>query len=416
MLFFLGNKFSNDTLSNRSIKRCNPKNLINRVGTNNINTMKKIILSIFFATIGLISSQKVQSQIIVTPTLCLQTSGSCDVTAYPNSTLYPNYYEVNLRVTAMVNTFQYGHFSLYPERRVYGTTTWGQFTPNTPFPNTGPSAPLSSTYSGTGKVFQVEGTVYEYRVRVVFSSSQGSKTVYTPIRKATVLGVPTPCFTMLNVVSSQNENSYYGPQTVNNICQNAVTINGSCSKFEQGYHIRIAEFNLATWSFGTDYYNNWVSGTGEAPPFISLNALAAQNGHYFQTGKVYIVSLSIGPVWKSAPPQFFRVLNTCRSGNDSSGDGIKDITVIEPIKDYFEVNSLKLYPNPTKENTVIQVDKSEKILSYTIYDNTGMVVKREKITGEFNEKSIQLSDVRKGFYLITVETNKQVYKEKLIKE
>ena len=40
----------------------------------------------------------------------------------------------------------------------------------------------------------------------------------------------------------------------------------------------------------------------------------------------------------------------------------------------------------------------------------------EKITGEFNEKSIQLSDVRKGFYLITVETNKQVYKEKLIKE
>jgi hypothetical protein len=379
--------------------------------------MKKIILSILFATIGIISNQKVQSQIIVTPTLCLQTSGGCDVTSYPNSTLYPNYYEVNLRVTAMVNTFQSGHFSLSCERRVQGTTAWGQFTPNlTLFPNTGPSSPLSSTYSGTAKTTHLEGTIYQYRVKVVFSSTSGSKTVYTPIRTATVLGVSAPCFTMLNVQSTQTENSYYGPQSVKTICQNAVTIDGSCSKFEEGYHIRIAEFNLATWGFGTDYYNNWVSG-GQAPPFISLNALAAQNGKYFQPGKLYAVGFSIGPVWKSAEIQFFRVINTCRVANESNNEDIKN-NIASEFDEEVTLGStqLEFYPNPIKNNLLLTINNDEKIISYIIYDNSGLIVKKDRFQTASSKQNINLSELKKGLYFIIIESDKGNYRQKLIKE
>ena len=142
---------------------------------------------------------------------------------------------------------------------------------------------------------------------------------------------------------------------------------------------------------------------------------------------IHTITTSSPPVTVNLAPgnYSFKVKANCENGSSTTSGltnfEVKELYAEQDPRDLSfgktgVSNQLILYPNPTKENTVIQVDKSEKILSYTIYDNTGMVVKTEKITGAFHEKSIQLSDVRKGFYLITVETNKQVYKEKLIKE
>lgn len=376
--------------------------------------MKKKLLCVLFAIMGIITNVKAEdSSIIIDTNLSLDNSLGSNVTAYPNSVTYPSHYEVNLRVRALVNTGEYGRFSFSCERRVKGTITWGMFTPNTPFPFVGPLSTPTSTYNQRAIVLQVEGTEYEYRVKVTFNSlNNGSKVVYTPIRTAKVLGVPTPCFTMYNVLSTQNEPSFYGPMPVMTICQNAVTINGSCSKFESGYHIGISEFDLTEWSFIPDfYYNNWVSGSGEAPSFISLNALAAQNGKYFQPGKLYAVGLSIGPVWKSAPVQFFRVVS-CKTSGTSDGQGIISFLDIENDT----IDALKLYPNPVKDVLTITVDKEEKIISYEIFDNYGSRVKKEKLTVASNEQNVNLTELKKGFYIINIETDKGSYKEKIIKE
>lgn len=355
---------------------------------------------------GIITNVKAEeSSIILSTNLSLDTSLGSNVTAYPNSVTYPDYYEVNLRVRALVNTGEYGRFSFSCERRVKGTITWGMFTPNTPFPFAGPLSTPTSTYNQRAIVLQVEGTEYEYRVKVTFNSlSNGSKVVYTPIRTAKVLGVPEPCFTMYNVLSTQNEPSFYGPMPVMTICQNAVTINGSCSKFEQGYHIRIAEFNLATWSFGPDYYNNWA-GTGEAPAFISLNALAAENDKYFQTGKLYAVGFSIGPVWKSAPVQFFRVVACKNSGEDQEGIGEVQYN-----------GHLTTYPNPVNDVLTVSVDSSEKIISFEIYNILGAIIRKEELIAKDSELKIDFSDYDKGLYLVTITTDKKQYQEKIIKQ
>lgn len=377
--------------------------------------LRQRVITFLMLVMGVITSSQMYGQsIIITPKLTV--NGLTNVTSDPNSSAYPNYYEVNLRVSVMVNTNQSGKFTLSTFRKAVGSSTWSNFTPNmVQFPNTGSSANMSSTYNGTAKTTQLEGTIYDYKVRVTFNSvigGTGSKTEYTNEVRVNVKGVPVPCFKVLNVKSTQQENSMYGNVTVNNICLNAVTIDGSCSKFEQGYYVSVSEFNLANWSFGNHLYSGWVNGTGEAPSFISLNELAARNDEYFQPGKLYIIGFSIGPVWKSATPQFFRVDAGCRlaQGNDIKDDSEDEILLVSNEKE----NSVLMYPNPAVENFTIEVNKNEILKSCVFYDAFGMVAKRITLNNKSSEL-IPLNDVKKGIYLLEIETDKKVYREKLVK-
>lgn len=378
--------------------------------------LKQRVITFLMLVMGIMTSSQVNGQnIIITPKLSV--NGLTNVTSNPNSSAYPNYYEVNLKVNVMVNTNQSGKFTLSTYRKEVGSSSWVSITPNmVQFPNTGSSATISSTYNGTARTTQLEGTVYDYKVRVTFNSllgGTGSKTEYTNEVRVNVTGVPVPCFKMLNVKSTQQENSMYGNVTVNNICLNAVTIDGSCSKFEQGYYVSVSEFNLANWTFGNHLYSAWVNGTGEAPSFISLNALAAQNNKYFQPGKLYIVGFSIGPVWKSATPQFFRVDTSCRIAQDNNGkESSADGTLLDSDE---KENSVQLYPNPAEENFTIEVNKNEALKSCIFYDSFGTIVKKI-ILNQKSSELIELNDIKKGFYLLEIETDKNVYREKLIKK
>lgn len=374
--------------------------------------MKKIVLSILMTFMGFLTVMGAKESIIITPKLNIVDNSTFkkSVEVYPNSQDYPNHYEVKLNTSVMVNTFQSGKFSISCYQRVKGTSTWSSFYLNS-FPNTGPGASSSSTYSGSILAqYQLEGTEYEYRVRVVFTCSEGTKSAYSDIVSVKVLGVSTPCFKMLNVKSTHNENSYYGPIPVNVICQNAVTIDGSCSKFEQGYFIRIAEFNLSTWQFGSDLYSEWVDGTNVAPQFISLNALVASKGKYFQSGKLYIVGFSIGPVWKSATPQFFRIDTGCKISTNEMETA--EIDIEENIK---ENKLLTIYPNPTQSEITISIDSKEKLESFLLFDIYGTLIKKGTFYDGSLEK-INVNNLRKGTYLLEIQSDKNNYKEKIIKE
>lgn len=366
--------------------------------------MKKTIFTIVFALFGFFAKTNAQTSINISTELSLDTSLGSDITTYPNSTTFPGNYELNLRVRAMVHSGHYGQFTFSSERRAFGTTIWGTFSPNiSQFPSSG----ITNIYNQSAKTYQAQGTVYEYRIKVIFvaQGGAGTKTMYTPIRKATIIGVPKACFSMYNIISTQNEPSYYGNASVHTICQNAVTINGSCSEFETGYHIRLAEFNLSTWTFGTEIYNNWVSGTGQAPSFISLNALAATNNISLVPNKLYIVSLSVGPIWNSATAQFFRVI-PCRESDNSTEENLQDLSISE----------VKLYPNPVKDELTLTVGKDENILSYTIYNNIGSVIKKGDFSTKSNEQKVNVNELNKGIYSISIETNTRSYREKIIKE
>ncbi len=383
--------------------------------------MKKTILKTLFALLFILANQNVDAQksnnkINITPQLDLAPGVSgLDVTTYPNSTAYPGHYELEMHVTANVNTFQIGTFTLTAQRRQVGTSTWVTFGPTiNPFP---PGS--GDTYSGIARTYQPEDTEYQYRARIVFNSAtDGTKVVYTPVRTAKILGLPTPCFSMYNVNSTQKEGSKYGPQTVNTICQYAVAIDGSCSKFEEGYHIRIAEFNLSTWTFGTDYYSGWVDYTGEAPTYTSLNALAASNGYTFTPGQLYVVGFSIGPVWKSAPVQFFRV-TSCRESGENNIELVEEVLPIEPEVIYEEVLNpmrLKLYPNPTENYFKVSMNDLdiEEGALISVINSKG--VEMYKGTVETNNFEVNTSEWRTGLYFCKIQIGDRIETKKIIKK
>lgn len=246
-----------------------------------------------------------------------------------------------------------------------------------------------------------------------FKVTNGAKYSCSTTQSATITvkNCPRACFSIKNIYSQQTEPSLYGPTSVKILCLPQIEIDGSCSTNEQGYHIRIAEFNLNSWQFiPADYYSGWV-GSGTAPNSINLTSListpSANNGwtsRSFDPTKLYIVTFDVGPTWHSAPAQFFRVQN-CISVS------------LENFKDDKTNTTINIYPNPTKDNITITVGEFEKIISYTIYDSTGFTVDlNSKFHSESNTQKINLSNLRKGLYIINIETDKGNYKKQFIKE
>ncbi len=215
---------------------------------------------------------------------------------------------------------------------------------------------------------------------------------------------PDPCFVINNILSTQNENSLYGPMPVNRVCLPTVTINGSCSTNESGYHLRIAPFNLNTWTFGTDLYSNWVTGSGAVPASINLNTLT---GVSFVPGQLYIVALTVGPGWYSGEIHFFRGVACKQTSGEVSSSSSREIHE-------FDSGSMNISPNPTTGNVVVNLaDSASGTLE--IYSLDGKLV-LTKVFNEINELTVDLSDFSKGIYTaqITVEgvtTSKNIIKE-----
>lgn len=259
-------------------------------------------------------------------------------------------------------------------------------------------ASLVGTFStGTIALSPTSTTTYTFTVTNGICSTSETATI-------TVNNCPKPCFSIKNVTSTQNENSLYGPMPVNRVCLPNVRIDGSCSTNESGYHLRIAPFNLLPWTFGPDLYSNWVSGTGAVPSDINLTALIGSNT--FVTGQLYVVSLTVGPGWYSAPPQFFRVENCSSVGEENSSQSRSML-----MSDSVLIN---IYPNPTSGNVVISLDKAHAG-SIAIYSLYGKLV-FDKIFNESRELTIDLSNYSKGIYMIKITMDGKTTIKKIIKE
>lgn len=222
-------------------------------------------------------------------------------------------------------------------------------------------------------------------------------------RTIIVKNCPKPCFNFIEPNNQIILDSYYGPMTVNGFClPNEVFIDGSCSEYESGFHLRVSEFDLNSWTFIQDLYNNWVSGSGSVPSSINLNNLVSPNT--FDPGKIYLVSLSIGPVWTSTPPQFFRVLDDCAkyASDNKENNQLNDI------------NILNIYPNPTSDivNFIFEKIETGKI---EIYSLDGKLVFSKEFN-EINQFEASLSNYQDGVYIARISTVENTITKKIIKE
>lgn len=69
----------------------------------------------------------------------------------------------------------------------------------------------------------------------------------------------------------------------------------------------------------------------------------------------------------------------------------------------FETSSFKMYPNPSKDFTTIELPETIKSGEVKIYDNLGRVVKKQTVSSEAN--TINTSDLPQGSYLVVVRTD-----------
>jgi hypothetical protein len=69
----------------------------------------------------------------------------------------------------------------------------------------------------------------------------------------------------------------------------------------------------------------------------------------------------------------------------------------------FETTSFKMYPNPAKEYTTIELPESVPSAEVKVYDNLGRVVKKQNVSAEAGR--INTSDLPRGSYLVVVRTD-----------
>ena len=84
------------------------------------------------------------------------------------------------------------------------------------------------------------------------------------------------------------------------------------------------------------------------------------------------------------------------------GEGIEEIT-----------SSYQLYPNPAKDKLYITTNDYEYVEEISIYNLSGVLIYKET---DFNNKSVDVSDMVSGVYFIKVKTENETFIQKFIKE
>jgi hypothetical protein len=126
------------------------------------------------------------------------------------------------------------------------------------------------------------------------------------------------------------------------------------------------------------------------------------------TGSGGTASYSVGQV----------VCNTYTGTNGSVAEGVQqpyEISIVTAIEQVQGIN-LSVYPNPTTNYLTLSIDEFDfQNLSYQLVDNTGKLLKSERITS--NQTNIDMGNLVRAIYIIKVIQNnsKEVKTFKLIK-
>lgn len=339
------------------------------------------------------------------------------------STTYPGYYDVKLSLTGFDNslcgagyyTFSVERKQLYPVAQ----TTWSQMTLSPSFPaDTTPDG----VYSGSGYTQLLAGTRFAYRVKVTYSGN-GCATVtsYTP--QVTCEGAK-PDF-RLGETGQINPPTNGDPQ---NLCvSNQLFINMKHCELEPAYFLEITECNR-WWSTSGNYsVHKWYSGT--APDVNkSLQDFVYESGVTWTAGPPPSKTLLGGNILVGSlagQERYYRVTVATSSPTwMTRGALIKvdmgcRVTVVE-VKDEAEMaqlaETIKLYPNPVEDNLNVSLKSDQQIKKISFFDINNSLVTEKEYDGSTNNIVVNMSELKKGLYVVVIETATGTVKNKIVKE
>lgn len=375
--------------------------------------MKKRVL--LFSMFLLFASPKLLAAITVTLQSTLTTS-----------TTYPGYYDVKLSLTGFDNslcgagkyTFSVERKQLYTPLQPQPQTTWSQMTLATQFPvdNT-----PDGVYSGSGYTYLLAGTRFAYRVKVTYSGN-GCATV-TKYSPEVICEGARPDFRLTTGQIDPPTNG--DPQTL--CISNELYINMKYCELEPAYFLEITECNR-WWSTSGNYsvhkwyltsapdvnkslqdfvYESNVTWTAGPPSSktllggtITAGPLAGQERYY----RVTVATNS--PTWMTRGA-LIRVDMGCRA-------------IVVEEKDEMEMaqlsETLKLYPNPVKDDLNVNLKSDQLIKKISLFDMNNSLINEKEYDGSSNQAVVNMNELKKGIYVIVIETTTDVVKNKIVKE
>lgn len=324
-------------------------------------------------------------------------------------------FELQFLASLLPSSGCYGNFTVAFQRKLTTSNSWvGSDVTMTPVTNT--TTTNIASFSKLYKISQLEGMKYDYRVIITFNPQTGGagcSTAPNLVRTSSSVIVATPkaCFNIINPSTSFTANSPYGNQTVNEIgfSTGDVTIDASCSANANGYFVRVTRFNLSNWTVDEqqsgegEFYNGWIDSSVN-PSNINLNTLIGNNNKNFEDGKIYLVSVSVGPVWHSAQAKFIKINF---AGRAATSDLSKNKEVMN--------NQINLNPNPVTDKLNIDLN-STKVLKVNVYDLLGKLITSFTPSKDEQKLEIDFSSYNSGTYLLQMETENGVKTEKIIKQ
>ena len=77
--------------------------------------------------------------------------------------------------------------------------------------------------------------------------------------------------------------------------------------------------------------------------------------------------------------------------------------------------SFKVYPNPVKDRIYFQNRSNTSRIDVTFYDILGKVVKREALGANSIRNGMDVSNLKRGVYLVQIDNGSNSFTQKLIK-
>ena len=92
-----------------------------------------------------------------------------------------------------------------------------------------------------------------------------------------------------------------------------------------------------------------------------------------------------------------------------------NINVRQDQSDQQEDFSFKIYPNPVKDRIFFDDKNRSKKLDVTIYDVLGKVVKKDNLNGLTIRNGMDVSNLKRGVYLVQIDNGANSFTQKLVK-
>lgn len=92
------------------------------------------------------------------------------------------------------------------------------------------------------------------------------------------------------------------------------------------------------------------------------------------------------------------------------------LTITNIKKPGISNNILKIYPNPANDFIAIELPKNEIIQNILVFDLSGKTVQLDNIENSYQVQMLNVSNLATGAYLVRIQTDKELYMNKFIKQ